>query len=295
MAARAIEQSFNQMDDRKLVTCAWNSNHEVSHSRYQAHQLKCPDRPKFVEKCQYNNAHEFRTKKEKDDHELNCEGMLRRLREQQELAELKQRGKFIGAPIIVKQIAAGESSDPWADEGEQAGVQNFKASGLGLSPQEIEEFIEKYDGNEPVCEYMLVAMSWSQKQRINEKQKIRTNERSAEAMKRGQGNTVTPAVVSDHSVRPPRNTVIASVMNERTRNSSFECAKQEMGSGDSESNQQLRDKNNPWSTNRNPVAPSVSAWPSLDKSVEDNFKGMKLTGIGRGRDHPTKSNFMSNV
>lgn len=172
------------MDDEHLVTCAWNSSHEVKYSRYYAHQIKCPDRPKQVEKCQFNICHEFRTEIEKNEHELHCKDMLRRLRDHKELAD--RGGKSLAAPVIVEPIAAGESSDPWADEGMDSGVKKFTTPGLGLTSQEMEKFIESYDGNEPVCEYMLVSMSWSQKKRINDKQMNRTLQRSDEAVKRGQ-------------------------------------------------------------------------------------------------------------
>ena len=117
-----LQQSFNQMDDKKQVICIWNPNHILNHSRYQKHQLHCPDRPKNVYKCQYNFLHEFRSLSEKDQHELNCEGMKRRLREQKEREELKKK---VGAPVVVEQLRPGESTDPWADEGSRSWCQRF--------------------------------------------------------------------------------------------------------------------------------------------------------------------------
>lgn len=276
------QQSFNEMDDKKQVICAWNRNHKVNHSRYQKHQLSCPDRPKVVHKCQYNFLHEFKTAKEKDNHELTCEGMIRRLREQKELAEFKKR-KTVGAPVVVEKAPVGQSSDPWADEGIAEGVKDFKASGLGLTPQEIEDFVEKYDGNEPVCEYMLVAMSWSQKKRITDKQKIRTLERAAVARKNDR-DQIAQAV----PIRAPRNAVVASL--NQQADSSQETAEGEIGDEEPQvqllarSGQQAsRDRNNPWGTN-------LSQPSNTPQHAGDNV-AIKLSGIGRGRGRAPPSSY----
>lgn len=267
-----LQQSFNQMDDKKQVICIWNPNHVVNHSRYQKHQLHCPDRPKKVYKCQYNFLHEFRSLTEKDEHELNCEGMKRRLREEKEREELKK--KRIGASVVVEQSRPGESSDPWADEGTEAGVKDFRAPGLGWTQDEIEEYIQKYDGEDPVCEYMLVAMSWSQKQRINEKQKIRTHDRAAQAERQA---PTLPREESS-SFRPPttRNTALTAISQQGGRQGDESPVRQEPGDGESD---QTRRKNPMTALQSQSTDRPILGEPLDEIEVEK----IKFSGIGRGR------------
>ena len=124
---------------------------------------------------------------------------------------------------------------------------------------------------------MLVAMSWSQRQRINEKQKIRTHDRAAQAKR--QAPTVPKE--ESRSFRQPtsRNAALEAISQQGGRQGDESPVKQEPGG---ESNQ-AGDRNKPWRS-KPTTAAQTTDWPTLGEQLDETeVKKIKFSGIGRGR------------
>jgi len=125
--------TYREFDD-DLLTCPYDPNHRVARRRFQIHINDCGKKSASQQEmftCRYNQSHRF-PKTAEAIHYMTCPDAKRELRgvmEQRSVAQKEESSGPFKLPVIGR-TSNTPSNDPWAEEGERDGVENFSIKGL---------------------------------------------------------------------------------------------------------------------------------------------------------------------
>lgn len=134
-----------------LKQCPYDPNHMVASRRFAIHLKECERRPTApsLVTCKYNSQHRF-SQQAIEIHYLTCPDAKQALREAIETQQASTLGdsnpKF---QAVVGRKAEDPDDDPWAREGQAAGVKDFHVKGLSQGPVDMDALtdIDKHIDN----------------------------------------------------------------------------------------------------------------------------------------------------
>ena len=134
-----------------LKQCPYDPNHMVASRRFAIHLKECERRPTApsLVTCKYNSQHRF-SQQAIQIHYLTCPDAKQALRGAIEGQQASMLGDTHSKFLAVEGRKAGDpDDDPWASEGQAAGVKDFLVKGLSQGPVDMDALtdIDKHIDN----------------------------------------------------------------------------------------------------------------------------------------------------